>query len=119
MKQVKLTSIYGKTITLEDAYDGGGRVSVTVRDEGDVFVRNILLSKTEVDRLRNALALPVVPATKWAIVRQNKKNPHKIKVCCNGTAGQKQYTHEGQANDAARRLNEQYGEDYNYTVVAL
>lgn len=48
MKKVTVKSIYGRTI---EALDSGKNVSLTLRDEGGEFVRNLLIDKTELAKL--------------------------------------------------------------------
>ena len=116
MQQVKITSIYGKTMEFKNDDMERDRFQVTVRDEGGEFVRNAIFDLANIEKLRAALTPEPTAKGTFFILRQKKEDARKVKVCFAGVTHTKEYTNRADAQAAVKRLNEQY-KSWNYFVV--
>lgn len=118
MKSVAIKSIYGKTLAFKD-YTGtshSGAVEVTARDDTGAHKMGMVFSKEQIDSLREALKEPVAEKGVYFLLRQRVGDDLKIKVCYASSASTKEFTSLEEAQAAAKRQNENYGDKWTYFV---
>lgn len=116
---LKIQSVYGKTIEFKQCSIDADRTQVTVRDQDESFVRNMIFTPQEMKKLAEHFA-PAVPEKSdkgvFFLLRQKKEKTKKVKVCFAESSMTREFTSRARAEAAAKRQNENYPE-WNYFIV--
>ena len=116
MKEVILKSVYDKTLKFNDHYREG-QVEVEARGCDDNMLADMLFSREEIDKLREALVEPKLSLDTYFLIRQRKDNPLKLKVMFANTSSSKEFTSERAALEHQSRMTRDHGMRFNFFVV--